>query len=96
MYRSNRWALQLQKLEERLELEKEEWQAQIISKMQLESHNRERQLRAKLIEERDAEIEMVIQRLEMESSTSSSDLSRQHRADVERLKAEHQSEMRQV
>lgn len=77
-------------------MEKEEWQAQLITKMELEGRNREKALRAKLVEERDAEIEMVIHRLENETSSNSTDLVRQHRTEIERLRSDHQMEIKQV
>lgn len=86
----------MERLRETFRIEKEEWQAQLLNKSDAEMKQRERALREKLINERDAEIELVIQRLESESNTSSSGLLRQHRLEIERLKAEHSEEVKQV
>ena len=77
-------------------IEKEEWQIQLLNKYEQDIIARERSLREKLIQERDSEIELVIQRLESESNTNSSDLVRQHRMEIERLKSSHTEELRQV
>nr|KAJ3421398.1 Centrosomal protein of 131 kDa [Polyrhizophydium stewartii] len=50
----------------------------------------------KLIKERDAEIEMVIQRLESENNSSTSDATRKYRMDMERLKANTADEIKHV
>jgi hypothetical protein len=49
-----------------------------------------------LIEQRDQEIELVIQRLESESGSNNSDAARKYRIDVERIKAETAEEMKQL
>ena len=46
--------------------------------------------------ERDAEIEMVIQRLESETNSSTSDITRQHRMEIEKLKAENADEIKRL
>jgi len=46
--------------------------------------------------ERDAEIEMVIQRLESETNSSTSDITRQHRMEIEKLKAENADEIKKL
>jgi TPP-dependent pyruvate/acetoin dehydrogenase alpha subunit len=49
-----------------------------------------------MIEQRDAEIEMVVQRLESESGSNTSDATRRYRMDIERIKSEAADEIKQV
>ncbi|KAG5455954.1 MAG: hypothetical protein BJ554DRAFT_4440, partial [Olpidium bornovanus] len=56
----------------------------------------QKQLREKLTQERDAEIEMVILRLESETDSNASEAGRRHRMEVERLRAHHADEVRQL
>ena len=83
-------------MRDRIGIEKEEWQAQILAKIDAESRSRETQLRNKLVQERDAEIEMVIQRLESEGNMNSSDAAHHHRLEIERLRSDHAEEAKQV
>ncbi|RKO94547.1 hypothetical protein BDK51DRAFT_29486 [Blyttiomyces helicus] len=53
-------------------------------------------LKERLVKERDAEIEMVIQRLESETSAGSSEASRRYRIEVEKLKSEMAEEIKQL
>jgi hypothetical protein len=52
--------------------------------------------REQLVRERDAEIEMVIARLEAETSCSHSDISKRHRGEIERMRRDHAEELRSV
>ena len=83
-------------LKERLGVEKEEWQSSYMKKVEAQMRSREKTFREQLIQQRDAEIEMVIQRLESESGSSTSDATRRYRMDIERIKAETADEIKEV
>ncbi|KAJ3054350.1 Centrosomal protein of 131 kDa [Rhizophlyctis rosea] len=87
---------ELSKLREKFNIEKEEWQTQFMAKQENEMRNREKSFKEKLIKERDTEIEMIIQRLELETSSNSSDATRRYRMEVEKLKAEMAEEVKQL
>ncbi|KAJ1336825.1 hypothetical protein BSLG_006928 [Batrachochytrium salamandrivorans] len=59
-------------------------------------HTGEKQFKEKLIKERDTELEMIIQRLESESNSNSSDATRKYRMDMERLKADTADEIKHL
>lgn len=83
-------------IKERMEIEKEEWQSMFIHKKEEEMRHKEKQFKEKLLRERDTEIEMIIQRLESESSSNNSDIHRRHRMEIERLKAEMSDDTRSL
>lgn len=83
-------------MEEKHQKEFDEWKTRQLVNADAEVRLKETQLREKLVKERDAEIEMVIQRLEVESSSSSGDVIRRHRMDVEKQRVEHAEEIKQV
>ncbi|KAJ3367512.1 hypothetical protein HDU91_001346 [Kappamyces sp. JEL0680] len=88
--------LDVASLREKLTLEKEEWQGNYMKKVESQMRQREKAFREQLIQQRDAEIEMVIQRLESESGSSTSDATRRYRMDIERIKAETADEIKEV
>lgn len=69
---------------------------QVRAVFEQEFREKEKQLREKLVKDRDHEIEMVIDRLEQETYSNSSDLTRKHRQEFDRLKREHAKEIQQV
>ncbi|TPX58588.1 hypothetical protein PhCBS80983_g03012 [Powellomyces hirtus] len=83
-------------LREKLAVEKEEWQTHYMAKQEVEMRNREKAFKEKLVRERDAEIEMIVQRLESETSCNSSEATRRYRMEVERLRAETADEVKQL
>ncbi|TPX42150.1 hypothetical protein SeMB42_g05266 [Synchytrium endobioticum] len=87
---------EMSQLRERLAVEKEEWQSQLISKFEADFRNREKLLREKLVRERDLELEHVIARLESETSSTSSDAFRRHRMEIERIKSEAADQVREL
>ncbi|KND04993.1 uncharacterized protein SPPG_00676, partial [Spizellomyces punctatus DAOM BR117] len=89
-------ATELSNLREKLAIEKEEWQTHYMAKQEAEMRNREKAFKEKLVRERDAEIEMVVQRLESETSCNSSEATRRYRMEIERLKAETAEEVKQL
>ena len=86
----------LAQLREKLSVEKEEWQSHYMKKIESDIRAKEKQFKDKLIKERDAEIEMVIQRLESETNSNTSDATRKFRMDVEKIKAEAAEEMKHL
>ncbi|KAJ8328206.1 hypothetical protein QVD99_000724 [Batrachochytrium dendrobatidis] len=86
----------LKLLQEKMQVEKEEWQDCYIKKMEADIRTKEKSFKDKLIKERDAELEMIIQRLESENNSSSSDVTRKYRMDMERLKAETADEIKHL
>lgn len=77
-------------------VQSEQIKADIRIVVEREAADKERKLREKLIQERDREIEMVIQRLESETYSSSSDIAHRYRIEIERLKSEHAEELKEV
>lgn len=68
----------------------------ILKKTEAQVRAREKAFREQLIQERDAEIEVIIDRLERESGSSTSDATRRYRMDIERIKAETATEIKEV
>ncbi|KAJ3336674.1 Centrosomal protein of 131 kDa [Gonapodya sp. JEL0774] len=91
-----RSAVEMGQLKERMVVEKEEWQERYMNKVETEMRAREKLFKEKLIQERDAEIELVIQRIESESSSNSSESTRRQRLEMERFRAENAEEVKQV
>ncbi|KXS11603.1 hypothetical protein M427DRAFT_424659 [Gonapodya prolifera JEL478] len=91
-----RGAVEMAQLKERMAVEKEEWQERYMSKVETEMRTREKAFKEKLIQERDAEIELVIQRLESESNSNTSESTRRQRLEMERMRAEAAEEVKQV
>jgi chromosome segregation ATPase len=56
----------------------------------------QKQFRDQMIEQRDQEIEIVIQRLESETGSNNSDATRKYRMDIERIKSETAEEIKQL
>ncbi|KAJ3158667.1 Centrosomal protein of 131 kDa [Geranomyces michiganensis] len=89
-------AAELHSLRQQLAIEKEEWCAQYMARVDAEMKGREKAFKEKLVAERDAEIEMVVQRLESETSCNSSESTRRYRMEIERLRAETADEVKQL
>ncbi|KAJ1343841.1 hypothetical protein BSLG_001573 [Batrachochytrium salamandrivorans] len=68
----------------------------LYEKIEGEIRIKEKQFKEKLIKERDTELEMIIQRLESESNSNSSDATRKYRMDMERLKADTADEIKHL
>jgi hypothetical protein len=81
---------------ERLQIEKEEWQGTYMRKIEEQIRIKEKSFKEKLIKERDAEIEMVIQRLECETDSNQNDNSRGFRLEIQRLKSENTQQIKQL
>ena len=63
------WLLQVKLLAEKAEIEREQWQKDLLSKYAAEAKQKEVEMGARLQAERDAEIEMVITKLEEVSAS---------------------------
>ncbi|KAL3896278.1 MAG: hypothetical protein SGCHY_004174 [Lobulomycetales sp.] len=87
---------ELNKLHETLQSQKEAWQQQYISSQQSQYASDQKAWKEKMIQERDAEIELIITRLSSEGSADTSDLERRHRMEVERLKTESANTVRDL
>ncbi|KAJ3261606.1 Centrosomal protein of 131 kDa [Boothiomyces macroporosus] len=93
---SKKHMAELNQLREKFQIEKEEWQANYMKKVEMSVRAKEKQFKEQLIQQRDAEIEMVIQRLESETGSSNSDATRRYRMDIERIKSETAEEIKQL
>lgn len=87
---------QIEKYQEIAKIEKEELKRNIESQFRRDFLDRETELRASLIKERDLEIEMVVRKLESETYSNSSDIHQKHRLEIERLNREHSDELKTV
>ena len=86
----------MMELRDRLEAEKEIFQDNFLKKSEEKYRIREKAFRDQIIQERDSEIEVVIERLERETGSSNSDATRRYRMDIERIKTETAAEMKEV
>jgi hypothetical protein len=86
----------MMELRDRLEAEKEIFQDNFLKKSEEKCRIREKAFRDQIIQERDSEIEVVIERLERETGSSNSDATRRYRMDIERIKTETAAEMKEV
>ncbi|KAI9103265.1 hypothetical protein DFS34DRAFT_360468 [Phlyctochytrium arcticum] len=77
-------------------IEKDEWQTHYMAKQESDIRQREKAFKEKLVKERDAEIEMIVQRLESETSCNSSEATRRYRMELEKIKAETAEEVKQL
>ncbi|KAJ3324005.1 Centrosomal protein of 131 kDa [Boothiomyces sp. JEL0866] len=93
---SKKHMAEMNQLREKCQIEKEEWQANYMKKVELSVRAKEKQFKEQLIQQRDAEIEMVIQRLECETGSNNSDATRRYRMDIERIKSETAEEIKQL
>ncbi|KAJ3350065.1 Centrosomal protein of 131 kDa [Entophlyctis luteolus] len=81
-------AAELQTVREQLQAEKEEWQDRVLAKQDAEIRNWEKQLKEKLIKERDEELELIVQRLESETSSTSGDIHKRYQIQIEKMKTD--------
>ncbi len=84
------------RLKEQHEQDIAQLKVQMMATAEYDLQVKERAIKERLMKERDAEIEMVIQRLESETFSNSNDTHRRHRQEVERLRQEHAREIKQV
>ncbi|KAJ3032039.1 UNVERIFIED_CONTAM: hypothetical protein HDU68_008072 [Siphonaria sp. JEL0065] len=87
---------ELQCLREQLSVEKEQWQDRFIKKQEAEVRSWEKQLKEKLIKERDDELELIVERLECETNSSSGDIHKRYQLQIEKLKSDINDETKQL
>ncbi|KAJ3077106.1 hypothetical protein HDU98_008542 [Podochytrium sp. JEL0797] len=89
-------AQEMQEMRERLVVEKEEWQDRVVRKQEVEIRAWEKQLKEKLLQERDAELELIVERLECETNSSSGDIHKRYQLQIEKLKSDMSDETKQL
>ncbi|KAI8613879.1 hypothetical protein BC830DRAFT_430154 [Chytriomyces sp. MP71] len=88
--------LDMQSLREQLNIEKEQWQDRFMAKQDAEIRAWEKQLKDRLLKERDDELELIVQRIECETSSTSGDIHKRYQSQIEKLKGEMAEEAKQV
>uniref|UniRef100_A0A4W3K7S0 Centrosomal protein 131 n=1 Tax=Callorhinchus milii TaxID=7868 RepID=A0A4W3K7S0_CALMI len=83
-------------LKERLDIEKQAWEENFMKKQEAWLLTRERELKEELRRGRDREIELVIQRLEEETSTSKDECERVAENRIKRVREKYESEFRDL
>ncbi|TPX76631.1 hypothetical protein CcCBS67573_g02096 [Chytriomyces confervae] len=89
-------AMDQQLLREQLQIEKEQWQDRFMAKQDAEIRAWEKQLKERLIKERDDELEMIVQRLECETSSTSGDIHKRYQTQIEKMKSDMAEEIKQL
>uniref|UniRef100_A0A8D0H3H6 Centrosomal protein 131 n=1 Tax=Sphenodon punctatus TaxID=8508 RepID=A0A8D0H3H6_SPHPU len=84
---------ELQILQERLEIEKQAWEANYLKKEEAWMISRERELREGVRKERDKEIELVIQRLEADMSSAKEECEMAAENRIKRLRDKYEVEL---
>ncbi|XP_078240433.1 centrosomal protein of 131 kDa isoform X15 [Pogona vitticeps] len=87
---------EMQALKERLEIEKQAWEANCLKKEEAWLLGRERELREEVRKERDKEIELVIQRLEADMSTTKEECERATENRVKRVRDKYEAELQEL
>ncbi|KAJ7315870.1 hypothetical protein JRQ81_002032 [Phrynocephalus forsythii] len=87
---------EMQALKERLEIEKQAWEANCLKKEEAWLLSRERELREEVRKERDKEIELVIQRLEADMSTTKEECERATENRVKRMRDKYEAELQEL
>ncbi|NXC42863.1 CP131 protein, partial [Penelope pileata] len=83
-------------LKERLELEKQTWEANYVKKEEAWLLSRERELREEVRKERDKEIELVIQRLEADMSSAKEECERTAENRIKRIRDKYEVELQEL
>jgi hypothetical protein len=90
---------------EKKAIEKEQWQEMYMKKVEAEIQQREvhnifiyikKIFKEKLLADRDKEIEEIIEKLEAETNSSATDITRKYRLEIEKVKATMAEEVKQV
>lgn len=89
-------SIEFSQLREKLAVEKEEWQGMYMKKLEDQMKIREKSLKDRLVKERDAEIELVIMRLETETDLNHTDASRSARFEIQKIKAENANQIKDI
>ncbi|NXN54956.1 CP131 protein, partial [Rynchops niger] len=83
-------------LKERLEMEKQAWEANYMKKEEAWLLSRERELREEMRKERDKEIELVIQRLEADMSSAKEECERAAENRIKRIRDKYEVEFQEL
>ncbi|OXB81049.1 UNVERIFIED_CONTAM: hypothetical protein H355_004979 [Colinus virginianus] len=83
-------------LKDRLELEKQTWEASYVKKEEAWLLSRERELREEMRKERDKEIELVIQRLEADMSSAKEECERAAENRIKRIRDKYEVELQEL
>ncbi|NXX18346.1 CP131 protein, partial [Podargus strigoides] len=83
-------------LKDRLEMEKQAWEANYMKKEEAWLLSRERELREELRKERDKEIELVIERLEADMSSAKEECERAAENRIKRIRDKYEVELQEL
>ncbi|NWS61773.1 CP131 protein, partial [Chunga burmeisteri] len=83
-------------LKDRLEIEKQAWEASYMKKEEAWLLSRERELREEVRKERDKEIELVIQRLEADMSSAKEECERAAENRIKRIRDKYEVELQEL
>uniref|UniRef100_A0A8C7EEB9 Centrosomal protein 131 n=1 Tax=Nothoprocta perdicaria TaxID=30464 RepID=A0A8C7EEB9_NOTPE len=83
-------------LKDRLEMEKQAWEANYMKKEEAWLLSRERELREEVRKERDKEIELVIQRLEADMSSAKEECERAAENRIKRIRDKYEAELQEL
>ncbi|NXO04982.1 CP131 protein, partial [Rhinopomastus cyanomelas] len=83
-------------LKERLEIEKQAWEASYVKKEEAWLLSRERDLREEMRKERDKEIELVIERLEADMSSAKEECERAAESRIKRIREKYEVELQEL
>ncbi|NXA35863.1 CP131 protein, partial [Eudromia elegans] len=83
-------------LKDRLEMEKQAWEASYVKKEEAWLLSRERELREEVRKERDKEIELVIQRLEADMSSAKEECERAAENRIKRIRDKYEAELQEL
>ncbi|NXK40510.1 CP131 protein, partial [Piprites chloris] len=87
---------ELKVLKDQLEMEKQAWEANYVKKEEAWLLSRERELREEMRKERDKEIELVIQRLEADTSLAKEDCERAAENRIKRIRDKYEVELQEL
>ncbi|XP_041341716.1 centrosomal protein of 131 kDa isoform X9 [Pyrgilauda ruficollis] len=87
---------ELKVLKDQLELEKQAWEANYVKKEEAWLLSRERELREEMRKERDKEIELVIQRLEADTSLAKEECERAAESRIKRIRDKYEVELQEL
>nr|XP_003217154.1 PREDICTED: centrosomal protein of 131 kDa isoform X1 [Anolis carolinensis] len=87
---------EVQSLKVQLEIEKQAWEANYLKKEEAWLLTRERELREEIRKERDKEIELVIQRLEADMSSSKEECERVTENRLKRVRDKYEAELQEL
>lgn len=87
---------ELRNKEDRFASDRQAWEENLLRSQQADFMTREREMRAKLREERDKEIEMVISKLEEETASSKEETERAAESRVRRIREKYEAELKEI